>query len=850
MATDEELLLIRIEASQTKMEKELNRALSNLNGAERKIARSQANLTRRIEQNWAGLGRSVVPSLGAIGAALSTHEILQYADAWRSAGNKLASSGTPMAEVQQRLEQLAEVATNSRTSFDATAAAYQRLRIATERLGVSEQDAIRYTELINKSFVAGGASASEAASAALQLSQALSSGALQGDELRSLRENAPLLARAIADAMGTSIGGLKQLGAEGKITADIILKALDGAAVGIESRFDKTQMTVGQAFTNLETAFTQFVGANSSGALDEMARSIEFLAKHLEDAAKVTAIAAAALGPAGLAGAARVASTAVGALWALMAANPMGVVLSVLSAASVALVLYGSKTTEAERVSGLYEGAIKRLDSAMEEAATRQGKLTSETRSATIEQAKAAIAVLDQNDALIKQAKAIKEVQLAQQSQRSALDRYAGSGGEAAGFSASIREADRQLEANAQRRAELMKRLKVVQGTVAAPSVQGVAPPNSSTPKGVGGRNTYAARLDVELARANSDVIAAQDRLHAQLLEGSAGYQSAVIQQIENEKAARLAEIEAERAARVAALDSKAFSHGDYQQQIADINAIAAARKRQADIEARAQLDATGSGSFLRESLVQADQQIKAYSDETAALGLVAGAAANLSFVQSQLNEAKRRGINLTDEEVEKIMAQGAAIGASAQAAHDAAVASSDNVQALDTLRGGLSEVGVAGVHGFSSLKDAAGQFLRTLLDTVAQLYVMKPLLNGLLGEAGTSGGGIIGTLLSGIPGFANGTNNAPGGLALVGERGPELVNLPKGSQVIPNLPQLSQPSSNLSLRAEYTVHVTGTTDKELLAQVQQGVQAMIRQNNEKVVPSLVAAANKNPRRR
>lgn len=167
-------------------------------------------------------------------------------------------------------------------------------------------------------------------------------------------------------------------------------------------------------------------------------------------------------------------------------------------------------------------------------------------------------------------------------------------------------------------------------------------------------------------------------------------------------------------------------------------------------------------------------------------------------------------------------------------------------IEINDGIRQGLIDIGTAGLKGFGSLKDAAASALEQIAQMILQMYVLKPLVESLLGKSGTAGGGILGGLLSSIPGFANGTNSAPGGIALVGERGPELVNLPRGSQVIPNISRGATGAGALMLRSEFNINVTGTSDKELLAQMRAGVNQALTAF-DKSLPSKVAYLTQNP---
>nr|DAT12791.1 MAG TPA: Tail tape measure [Caudoviricetes sp.] len=111
-------------------------------------------------------------------------------------------------------------------------------------------ETIAFLETMNKSFVVGGASIEEQKSAMLQLTQAMASGKLQGDELRSLAETSPALIQAIANKLGVSRGEVKKLGADGKITADIVKTAMLDASDAIDQQFRNMPLTWGRAWQN------------------------------------------------------------------------------------------------------------------------------------------------------------------------------------------------------------------------------------------------------------------------------------------------------------------------------------------------------------------------------------------------------------------------------------------------------------------------------------------------------------------------------------------------------------------------------------------------------------------------
>lgn len=111
---------------------------------------------------------------------------------------------------------------------------------------------IAFMEQVNKQFVIGGASAQGQSAAMLQLTQAMAAGALRGEELNSILENAPGIARAIESYMGIAEGSIKQYAQEGAITAEVVKNALFAAADETNAKFESMPMTWGQIWTSMQ----------------------------------------------------------------------------------------------------------------------------------------------------------------------------------------------------------------------------------------------------------------------------------------------------------------------------------------------------------------------------------------------------------------------------------------------------------------------------------------------------------------------------------------------------------------------------------------------------------------------
>lgn len=250
---DLQRLVISMEANFKKYERALHKNNAQTNRQLRKME-------TRFEKAGVNIGKSLSGPLASVGALLGTREVSRYADTWTAASNKLLAAGVAAQDLTQRQGELVDMAVRTRTAYEPLVDLYARIQRSSANLAISQKQIADVTEITAKAFKSGGASASEQASGILQLSQALASGFLQGDELRSIRENAPVLAQAIADYYGTTIGQLKKLGAAGKITSNDIVQAILKAGPQIETAYGKTVATMSDAVTNLQTVTIQAIG--------------------------------------------------------------------------------------------------------------------------------------------------------------------------------------------------------------------------------------------------------------------------------------------------------------------------------------------------------------------------------------------------------------------------------------------------------------------------------------------------------------------------------------------------------------------------------------------------------------
>ena len=145
------------------------------------------------------------------------------------------------------------------------------MRFATEELNVTSSDLVNVTEAISAGLSLGGANAQEAASSIRQISQAFSKGKLDGDEFRSVMENAGFLMNELRKEMGLSRAELLQWSRDGKLTADILAENFAKISDDVIARLDQMPLTIGQAFQQLENSWNKFlIALNNLGVFSTL----------------------------------------------------------------------------------------------------------------------------------------------------------------------------------------------------------------------------------------------------------------------------------------------------------------------------------------------------------------------------------------------------------------------------------------------------------------------------------------------------------------------------------------------------------------------------------------------------
>lgn len=177
-----------------------------------------------------------------------------------------------------------EAATRTNSAVEATGQLFTKLAQAGKAMGVSQAEALALTETINQAIQISGASASSSEAAITQLVQGLQGGVLRGDEFNSVMEQAPRLAKALADGLGVTTGELRKMAEAGQLSADVVVQALRGQGNALQAEFSQLPKTVGSALQNLSTEWTRYVGEvdKANGISSTAAAAIGALAGNLD----------------------------------------------------------------------------------------------------------------------------------------------------------------------------------------------------------------------------------------------------------------------------------------------------------------------------------------------------------------------------------------------------------------------------------------------------------------------------------------------------------------------------------------------------------------------------------------
>ena len=249
---------------------------------------SIGNEAKKAENAAQGLASSFTGLKVAIAAVASSamlREFIKVADDMSLVNSRLKMATSSAAEYAKQQETLHAIARDTHADIKETINLYAKLAPALKNIGKSTEDTNNMVSSFTKALQLGGASAEEAAAAIKQFGQAMGSGALRGDEFNSIAEASPTLLRYMAEGLGVNVGKLRELGSEGKLTAEALSNAFEKVKSRIDSDFAQMPVTVGKAFTDLRTEINLIVGNINevTGATQTISGAITSFANALKE---------------------------------------------------------------------------------------------------------------------------------------------------------------------------------------------------------------------------------------------------------------------------------------------------------------------------------------------------------------------------------------------------------------------------------------------------------------------------------------------------------------------------------------------------------------------------------------
>lgn len=399
MATDIERLVVQLSADFKSFEKSLARqqGISNrqFSAIERRARQMNKNLDSIFSRSFSGL----TAPLAGIGAALGVDQLRKMTDTWTDMTSRVNLAAGSMEKGTEVMGRLGDMARRTYSDLTQTAESYLSNSTALRELGYNTDQSLDYTEALNNALVVSGAKGDRAARVIDALAKGMALGKLQGDNLNTVIEAGGRAAEALATGLGTTVGGLRKLGSQGKITGNDIVRGLSSQMEVLRKEAADMPATIGDGFTLLNNALLQYVGNadSAAGISAKVSEALVMIADNFDKVAdaglQVAAVIAGALVGRSLLGMIRTLGLGVTALVqfrkALAAASTMGGLATAFGGLGAAagpvgmviggavvssLVLYNSTVGASSEGATLFAERLKKV----EEAAKTSGNAVEE----------------------------------------------------------------------------------------------------------------------------------------------------------------------------------------------------------------------------------------------------------------------------------------------------------------------------------------------------------------------------------------------------------------------------------------------------------------------------------------
>ena len=238
-----------------------------------------------FDSNTSGIDKSqfAISKLGAAMAALGVgfgaKELAEIADEYSSMAGRINIAVGETGNFEAAMQGVKDVSLATNSNLSATTQLFTKINDAGKELGMTQEQSLELTKTITQAIQLGGGAAESNEAAIIQLTQALQSGALRGDEFNSIMEQAPGISKALAASLGVTTGELRAMAGEGKLSSQTVIQALQEQSAAIESDYEKLPLTIGNALQKIQTQWAILIGEfdQDNGASSKVAEWLSAL---------------------------------------------------------------------------------------------------------------------------------------------------------------------------------------------------------------------------------------------------------------------------------------------------------------------------------------------------------------------------------------------------------------------------------------------------------------------------------------------------------------------------------------------------------------------------------------------
>lgn len=227
---------------------------------------------------------ALVGAMAALGVGLGVKELAEAADSYANLSARIQMSTKETGNFTTAIAGVHQIALSTNSSLDSTAELFTKLNTVSKDMGMTQQQALDLTKTVTQAIKLGGGSVQGSEAAVQQFIQAMQGGVLRGEEFNSMMENGYGLAEALAKGLGVTTGELRKMAENGELSAERVLKALEGQKGAIEAAYAELPNTIGNALQKIATQWQILIGSmdQANGASATVAEWLSILADNLQ----------------------------------------------------------------------------------------------------------------------------------------------------------------------------------------------------------------------------------------------------------------------------------------------------------------------------------------------------------------------------------------------------------------------------------------------------------------------------------------------------------------------------------------------------------------------------------------